>query len=161
MCIIWILPVQIISTYFVHKYADERVREAAVLNYSPVIQKGWHDYKANRLDDYWIMVPASAGGVVFCFSEDTTPLMLPAMEELSKLKDAVKREEKRDENELYKLLIQRMPVDSDGHLVFELDEVEQIHAGVAGMLQELDTVDVLTTFGETSLENLQDTSAAT
>jgi hypothetical protein len=29
------------------------------------------------------------------------------------------------------------------------------------MLQDLDTVDVLTTFGETTLENLQDTSAAT
>ena len=53
-----------------------------------------------------------------------------------------------------------MPIDNDGHLVFELDEVEQIHAGVANMLRDLDTVDVLTTFGETTLENLQDSSAA-
>ena len=53
-----------------------------------------------------------------------------------------------------------MPVDSNGHLVFELDEVEQIHAGVANMLRDLDTVDVLTTFGETSLDSLQDSSAA-
>ena len=81
-------------------------------------------------------------------------------EELAKLKDAVGREEKRDENELYKLLIQRMPIDNDGNLVFELDEVAQIHAGVANMLQDLETVDVLTTFGETTLENLQDSSAA-
>jgi len=70
------------------------------------------------------------------------------------LKDAIGREEKRDENELYKLLIQRMPIDNDGELVFELDEVADIHAGVARMLQDLDTVDVLTTFGETSLENI-------
>jgi len=47
-----------------------------------------------------------------------------------------------------------MPIDSDGELVFELDEVADIHAGVANMLQDLDTVDVLTTFGETTLENL-------
>ena len=107
------------------------------------------------------MVRASAGGVVFCFPDDVTPLLLPSTEELAKLKDAIGREEKRDENELYKLLIQRMPIDSDGHLVFELDEVAQIHAGVANMLRELDTVDVLTTFGETTLENLQDSSAAT
>jgi len=106
------------------------------------------------------MVPASAGGVVFCFAEDTTPPIIAALIDLAKQKDAVAREEKRDENELYKLLIQRMPIDSDGHLVFELDEVAQIHAGVANMLQELDTVDVLTTFGETTMENLQDTSAA-
>jgi len=69
------------------------------------------------------MVPASAGGVTFCFSEDQTPLLIAAIPELAKLKDAVGREEKRDENELYKLLIQRMPIDNDGHLVFELDEV--------------------------------------
>jgi len=100
------------------------------------------------------MVPASAGGVTFCFAEDSTPLLVAAIPELAKLKDAVGREEKRDENELYKLLIQRMPIDSDGHLVFELDEVAEIHQGVAGMLQDLDTVDVLTTFGETTLENL-------
>jgi hypothetical protein len=77
------------------------------------------------------------------------------------MKNAVGREEKRDENELYKLLIQKMPIDSDGNLVFQLDEVEQIHAGVANMLRDLDTVDVLTTFGEANLENLQDSSAAT
>jgi hypothetical protein len=106
-------------------------------------------------------VPASAGGIVFCFAEDTTPLLISALQELAKLKDAVGREEKRDENELYKLLIQRMPIDNNGHLVFELDEVAEIHAGVAGMLRDLDTVDVLTTFGETTLENLQDSSAAT
>jgi len=47
-----------------------------------------------------------------------------------------------------------MPIDNNGELVFELDEVQDIHAGVASMLQDLDTVDVLTTFGETSLENL-------
>jgi hypothetical protein len=53
-----------------------------------------------------------------------------------------------------------MPIDSNGELVFELEEVENIHAGVAQMLQDLDTVDVLTTFGETTLESLQDSSAA-
>ena len=137
------------------------MRDAAVLNFPEAIQKAWKLWKAHKLTDPWIMVPTSAGGVVFCFADDVTPLLLPSTEELAKLKDAVGREEKRDENELYKLLIQRMPIDSDGHLVFELDEVAQIHAGVANMLRDLDTVDVLTTFGETTLENLQDSSAAT
>ena len=148
-------------TYFITKYDDDNIRNYAILNFPEVIQKAWKMYKAKTLDDTWVMVPASAGGVVFCFAEDTTPPIIAAIADLAKQKDAVGREEKRDENELYKLLIQRMPIDNDGHLVFELDEVEQIHAGVANMLSELDTVDVLTTFGETTLENLQDTSAAT
>ena len=149
-------------TYFLTKYEDEKIREAALLNFPPVIQKGWKDFKnSNKKSDPWVPVPTSAGGIVFCFSEDSTPLLIAAIPELAKMKDAVGREEKRDENELYKLLIQRMPIDNDGNLVFELDEVEQIHAGTASMLQDLDTVDVLTTFGEATLENLQDSSAAT
>ena len=146
--------------YFINTYMDEEMRDAAVLNFPEVIQIAWRKWKLHKLEDPWVMVPSSSGGVTFCFAEDSTPLLIAAIPELAKLKDAVGREEKRDENELYKLLIQRMPVDSDGHLVFELDEVAQIHAGVANMLKDLDTVDVLTTFGETTLENLQDTSAA-
>ena len=148
-------------TYFLTKFEDEKTRNAVILNYPPAIQKGWKQYKANALDDPWIAVPASAGGVVFCFSEDATPLLIAAIPELAKMKDAVGREEKRDENELYKLLIQKMPTDSNGHLVFELDEIAEIHAGVSAMLKDLDTVDVLTTLGDATLENLQDSSAAT
>jgi len=47
-----------------------------------------------------------------------------------------------------------MPIDSDGELVFPLDEIAVMHQAVADMLQEVDTVDVLTTLGETSLESL-------
>lgn len=53
-----------------------------------------------------------------------------------------------------------MPIDKDGELVFQLDEIEGIHAAVAQMLQDIDTVDVLTTFGDTALENIQDSSSA-
>ncbi len=146
--------------FFTATYLDEDVREAAIANFPLAIQAAWKKYKTKKLTDPWVMVPATAGGVTFCFSEDSTPLLIAALPELAKLKDAVGREEKRDENELYKLLIQRMPTDSNGHLTFELDEVAEIHAGVANMLQDLDTVDVLTTFGDTSLENLQDQSAS-
>lgn len=146
--------------FFTATYLEEETREAAVANFPLVVQAAWKKYKNRKLDDPWVLLPASVGGVTFCFSEDSTPLLIAALPELAKLKDAVAREEKRDDNELYKLLIQRMPTDSNGHLIFELDEVAEIHAGIASMLQDLDTVDVLTTFGDTTLENLQDQSAA-
>ena len=148
-------------TYFNYKYSDQEERELAVSTFPEIVQKAWRDYKAKRLTDTWIMIPAGFGGVTFCFTEDQTPLLIASLPELRQLKDAVGREEKRDENELYKLLIQEMPIDNNGELVFELEEIEQIHAGVAEMLQQLDTVDVLTTVGEAKLENLQDSSAAT
>lgn len=148
--------------YFINTYMDEAIREAAVLNYPEVVQRAWRAWRSDSSKKIspWVMIPASAGGVTFCFAEDQTPLLIAAIPELAKMKDAVGREEKRDENELYKLLIHKMPVDSNGHLVFELDEIEQLHAGIASMLQDLDTVDVLTTVGDATLENLQDSSAA-
>lgn len=146
--------------YFISTYIDEAEREAAILNFPEVIQKAWKAWKNHKLDNPWVMVPASAGGITFCFAEDSTPMLIASIPDLAEGKDALGREKKRDENELYKLLIQRMPIDNDGNLVFQLDEVEQIHEGVANMLRELDTVDVLTTFGETTMENLQDSSAA-
>jgi hypothetical protein len=51
------------------------------------------------------MIPASSGGITFCFTEDQTPLLISALPQLRHLKDATGREEQRDENELYKLLI--------------------------------------------------------
>lgn len=147
-------------SYFNSRYPDQEMREAAVLTFPSIVQKAWRDWKNNKLPDSWIMIPPEHGGVSFCFTEDQTPMLIASLPELVHLKDAVGREEKRDENELYKLLIQQMPIDDNGELVFDLEEIEQIHAGVAAMLQQLDTVDVLTTLGDAKLENLQDSSAA-
>ena len=148
--------------YFDVRYKDDVERAAAILTFPEIVQKAWRKFKADRTAyDPWVEIPASAGGVSFCFAEDQSPLLIASIPALRKLKDGIEREERRDENELYKLLIQRMPIDSDGELVFELDEVAEIHAGVADMLRDEDTVEVLTTFGETTLENLQDSTSAT
>ena len=149
------------NVQYFNSIADVEYRELILKTSPEVIQNGWRTWSKNtKENDPWIPVPAVDGGICFCFVEDLTPPLLPSIKDLKELDDATKREEKRDTNELYKLLIQRMPVDSQGELVFELDEVADIHASVASMLSDIDTVDVLTTFGETSLESLQDSSAA-
>ncbi len=147
-------------TYFNTLSTDEEYRNRVLSTFPSTVQAAWKLLMAGKLVDPWVMIPSSQGGVSFCFAEDQSPALIASIPDLLALKDAVGREQKRDENELYKLLIQRMPMDSDGNLAFELDEVAEMHAGVSNMLRDLDTVDVLTTFGETTLENLQDSSAA-
>ena len=143
------------------KFPDEKVRNEVVSTFPAVVQTAWKQWtRGKRQTDPWVMIEASGGGVCFSFATDGVPPLIGSIPELKKLADAVKREEKRDENELHKLLIEQMPIDSNGELVFELEEVADIHASVAHMLEDLDTVDVLTTFGEAKLENIQDTSAA-
>lgn len=145
--------------YFLH-IADEKIREEIVETFPKEIREAWAAFKKGQLIDPWILITAAGGGICFTNADDPTPLLIASIPDLKKLKDAVSREEKRDENELYKLLIQKMPIDKDGELVFELEEVADIHSSVASMLKDIDTVDVLTTFGDTDLESLQESSAA-
>lgn len=141
------------------KITDEKERESAVLTFPKIVQIEWEKFKKRRRQDPWVEIPASMGGMCFYYG-DKTPLLIPAISSLHKMTEAVDREGRRDENELYKLLIQKMPIDSKGELVFELEEVADIHESVADMLSDRDTIDVLTTFGDTSLESLQDSTAA-
>lgn len=145
--------------YF-NRIVDEELREEAVKTFPEIVQEAWEDYKNNRIIDPWVLLPASVGGVCFTFIDDQTPLLLASIPDLKKLADSVGREEKRDENELIKLLIQKMPVDKQGELIFSLDEAADLHEAIAQMLAYMETVDVLTTFGDTKLESLQDSTAA-
>ena len=140
---------------------DADFRAEAIQTFPDVVQKAWARWiKSNRAADSWVAILPTDGGICFTFVNDPIPALIASLPELKDLDDATKREAKRDENELYKLLIQKMPIDNKGELVFQLEEVADIHASVAQMLANTDTVDVLTTFGDTSLESLQDTTAA-
>lgn len=145
--------------YFEH-FKDEQLRKEVLSTFPKVVQQGWREWKNETNKDCWVIISPEDGGISFSFATDQMPLLIASIPELKKLDDATKREETRDENELYKLLIQKMPIDSNGELVFQLEEVADIHESVAEMLKDEDTVEVLTTFGDTTLENLQDSSAA-
>ena len=149
------------NVLYCERLTDKEYRDEVILSFPAVVQKAWKEWLISKKKiDPWVLIPAAEGGVCFFFPHDQTPLLIASIPTLKKLDDAIGREEKRDENELYKLLIQKMPIDKDGELIFQLDEVADIHESVANMLQDIDTVDVLTTFGDTSLESLQESSAA-
>jgi hypothetical protein len=144
-------------TYF-DSIHDEKLRKEALAGYPKIVQKAYDKYHQGFMEYEWVEIYPEYGGM--CFSTgDKTPLLAASIPSILKFTEAQDREAKRDENELYKLLIQKMPIDK-GELVFELEEVAEIHASVAEMVRDLDTVDVLTTFGDASLESVQDSSAA-
>lgn len=138
---------------------DDGLREEVLKGFPRQVELAYRKFHKGRRKEQWVEIPSSMGGISFSYG-DKTPLLVASIPDLQKLEEATDREGKRDENELYKLLIQQMPIDNKGELVFQLDEVADIHASVAEMLQNIDTLDVLTTFGETSLESIQDSSAA-
>ena len=147
------------NVMYFNTIADEAMRDEALKSFPKVVEQTYRKWDKGQLADAWVEIPASMGGISFSYG-DKTPLLIASIPSIFKMEDAVDREGRRDENELYKLLIQKMPIDNKGELVFQLDEVADIHASVAEMLGELDTIDVLTTFGDTTLESVQDSTAA-
>lgn len=147
------------NLHYFEKITNEEERLASLATFPKKVQQAYEKWEKKKTLDSWIEISAAEGGMVFSFG-DRTPILISSIPELYKMTEAIERESKRDENELFKLLIQKMPIDNKGELVFQLEEVADIHESIAAMLSDRDTIDVLTTFGETSLESLQDSSAA-
>lgn len=60
-----------------------------------------------------------------------------------------------------KILIHKLPINKeDGELLFTLPEAEVLHQSICNMLEDNETINVLTTYGEVSLEGVQDTEAS-
>lgn len=138
---------------------DEEFKKEALKTFPVEVQRAYSKKTKGKLADYWIDIPPSIGGACFTYG-DGTPYMVSSIISLQKMEDSIDREAQRDENELYKILVQKMPIDNKGELVFQLEEVADIHEATAEMLKNNDTINVLTTFGDVKLESVQDSSSA-
>ena len=67
-------------------------------------------------------------------------------------------EKKKDANEIKKILIQKIPHLTDGTLLFEPVEAEEMHRGSVQMMKKNEDVSVLTTYGDVTLEGSSTTN---
>ena len=92
------------------------------------------------------MIPKELG-VCFPFF-DGRPLFLNIIPATIDYDDAVVAQREREAEEIRKIIIQKIPHLSDGRLLFEPDEAEEIHYGTVGMMKGNKNVSVLTTYGD-------------
>jgi hypothetical protein len=64
-------------------------------------------------------------------------------------------------HQLLKILIQKLPRDKNGDLIFDVDEAKDLHNNAVAMLSRAIGVDVLTTFAEVDSINLSDKTTST
>ena len=65
------------------------------------------------------------------------------------LEEARDREARRDENELVKLLIHKLPINkNDGELLFTLPEAEKLHESICNMLENFSKTSLLHQIGK-------------
>jgi hypothetical protein len=62
---------------------------------------------------------------------------------------------------LLKILVQKLPMDKNGDLIFDVEEARDIHNNAVQMLKNAIGVDVLTTFTEVESIDMSDKNTAT
>ena len=118
-------------------------------------------YLTKKNKELWVEIPAADGGLCFFFNEDHTPPFASTTLAANELEKAREREAERDENSLRKLLIHQLPINKeDGELLFTLPEAQELHSSICNMLADNSAIDVITTYANITLENVQDEEAS-
>ena len=149
------------------KFFDDNFRDAEyrlrVLKLFPKeFTKGYRLYKQGKLpkdfagdDSGWYMLdPAST--VKFTANGENYPAFISVIPLILDLDEAQDLDRKKTLQRLLKIVIQKMPLDKNGDLIFDVEEAQQLHNNAVQMLGRAIGVDVLTTFAEVEVADLAD-----
>lgn len=144
--------VELDLTYF-DTIREKKKRDDCLATFPIDVRKAYNSFKNKNTNRWYRLEPGV--GIHFCLYEER-PFMLNVIPAIIDFEEYREIEKDKDTQELKKILVQEMPHTSDGELVFEPEEVKEMHRGVVGMLKKNKDIDVLTSFGEVSLEDMQD-----
>ena len=130
-------------------------------------RKGYIAYKEGKLS------PDFAGDTVGWYLLDTNnvikfnmngedfPAFISVIPAIIDLDAAQELDRKKMAQKLLKIIIQKMPVDKNGDLIFDVDEAQQLHNNAVRMLSKAIGIDVLTTFADVDVADMADNSTTT
>ena len=154
------------------KFFDDQFRDAGqkmkILNLFPAeFRKGYILYKEGKLKaDFlgdtagWYLL--EAGKVIkFNINGEDFPAFISVIPAIIDLDSAQDLDRRKMQQQLLKIIIQKMPIDKNGDLVFDIDEAQQLHNNAVSMLGKAIGIDVLTTFADVEVADMADRSTAT
>lgn len=125
----------------------ESTRKQALKVYPKVISDYYRRYKKGELTSSWVKIPTEIG-LCFSFFDEGRPIFLDLILATIDYDEAKKINRERDLEEIRKIIVQKMPHISDGTLVFEPPEAEEMHAGAVGMMKGNKNISILTTYAD-------------
>ena len=154
--------------FFDDYFRDVQYRLRVLQMFPEDFQRGYILYRKGKLSpDYigdpqgswYLLDPQSC--VKFGFLNGDQPLFINAIPSLIDLDAAQGLDRRKQMQQLLKILIQKLPLDKNGDLIFDVDEARDIHNNAVDMLRHSIGVDVLTTFADVSVENMADRNTTT
>ena len=127
------------------------------------IVQGYMLYQAGRLpkitpddrDGGWMALDPKRG-VKFSLNEYDAPYFISVIPHLLDLAEAQDLDKQKMFQQLYKILVQKMPVNKNGDLLFDPQESLELHRIAQNMLKDVIGVNVLTAFSDVDVADLSD-----
>ena len=152
--------------YFDELYRDTSQRMRILKMFPTEFRKGYMLYKQGKLppefpgdENGWYLLDPNMT-VKFNYNGEDYPAFISVVPLIIDLDNAQDLDRKKTMQRLLKIIIQKMPMDKNGDLIFDVDEAQQLHNNAIQMLGKAIGVDVLTTFADVDVADLADTSVA-
>ena len=165
------LPVVEFNMKFFDQAFPDTTYRMQVLNLFPnEFKKGYVAYKSGKLiptgktwfdndSGWWMLEPKNT--VKFSLLNNSTnsvdiPLFINAIPAILDLDAAQDLDRRKQMQKLLKIIVQKLPMDKNGDLIFDVDEARDIHNNAVQMLKRAVGVDVLTTFADIDSVDMSD-----
>lgn len=148
-----------------YKDTEQRIR---ILNLFPKeFAKGYIAYKKGELKpDFagdtagWYLLDVNKT-IKFNINGEDFPAFISVIPAIIDLDAAQELDRKKMAQKLLKIIIQKMPLDKNGDLIFDVDEAAQLHNNAVRMLGKAIGIDVLTTFADVDVADMADKNTTT
>ncbi len=153
--------------FFDEEYLDGEQRKRILNLFPPEFKKGYAKYKEGKLlgdfigDEagWYLLEPENS--IKFNMNDEDFPAFISVIPAIIDLDEAQALDRKKMQQQLLKIIIQKMPMDKNGDLVFDVDEAQELHNNAVRMLGKAIGIDVLTTFAEVEVADMADKNTTT
>ena len=143
-------------------YKDTQQRERVLNLFPKEFKEGYKKYKQKKIPPAF---PGDSGSwwlldyrctIKFNLNDNDYPPFISVIPYLIDLDAAQDLDRKRMAQKLLKIIIQKMPIDKNGDLIFDIDEAQALHNNAVKMLGRAIGIDVLTTFAQVDVADMSD-----
>ena len=151
--------------FFDENFRDMEQRVKILKMFPKEFSKGYVLYRQGKLPPLfqgdtvgWYMLDPEQPVKFTVNGEDYPPFIsvIPLILDLDAAQDL---DRQKTMQRLLKIVIQKIPLDKNGELLFDIDEIQQLHNNAVMMLARAIGVDVLTSFADVSVEDMSDDSS--
>lgn len=161
------MPVVEFNMKYFDKFSEYAYRKKILNLFPEEFKKGYELYRNNKLPKdagdplgQWYVLDVNSA-FKFNFNGSDIPMLITAIPALIDLDAAQDLDRRKQMQKLLKIIVQKLPLDKNGDLIFDVDEARDIHNNAVKMLRHTIGTDILTTFTEVEAINLADDSTST